>query len=45
MPIYINISFDTCKIRCGLMDASDTCEQLSHTLFESDAVFIVARAT
>lgn len=41
MPICINLNFDTCKISCEVMDASDTCEQLSYTLFEKDALLIV----
>lgn len=41
MPICVNINFDTCKIRCGFMGASDTCEQLSYMLFENGALLIV----
>lgn len=39
MPMCINISFDTCKVRRGFLDASDACEQLSYTLL--DALLIV----
>ena len=40
-PTRTNVSLDPCRIRRGFMDASDTCEQFSYTLFEKDAPLLV----